>query len=257
MWPLLLSTSALMTLPSADSDKLILVASLSRSRNPSARARMAAAEEVALTGNSAGGLATYYHADALTALLPAARVWAAPDSGFFVANVPNHPSWAAGLKAMVAMANSTGALNANCLAAQAGSGADPATCAFPEVLAPYIATPLFVMNSRYDPALYSISGGESGKNATRVNEIGRVFLADLKASVLSGTGSGRNAAFVGACEEHCGQWAQGTDGDFNVTISGLQAIPALMQWRQAAAGQLWLQAPGDTFPCADCCKGGQ
>ena len=42
---------------------------------------MASAAEVALTGNSAGGLATYYHADVLSALLPGAKVWAAPDSG--------------------------------------------------------------------------------------------------------------------------------------------------------------------------------
>ena len=213
---------------------------------------MAQATEVALTGNSAGGLATYYHADALAALLPAARVWAAPDSGFFMANVPTYPSWRKGLLSMVAMANATSALNANCLAAQA----NPATCAFPEVLAPFINTPLFVMNSRYDPALYGIAGGLSGKNATAVNELGRLFLDNMAATVLT---PGRpTAAFVSACAQHCGQWAQGTDGDFNVTITHLQAIPALMQWRDSGyKQQLWVNAPGDTFPCTDCCRGGQ
>jgi len=110
---------------------------------------MDGAVEVGLTGNSAGGLATFYHADALSSLLPAAKVWAAPDSGFFFANETSFPSWKAGLLAMVTMANST--LNTNCVAAMTASGSDPLTCAFPEVLAPYIQTPLFVMNSRYDP----------------------------------------------------------------------------------------------------------
>ena len=217
---------------------------------------MASAVEVALTGNSAGGLATFYHADALSALLPGARVWAAPDSGLFMANVPGYPAWAAGLRAMVAMANASSTLNANCRAAVAGAGGDPATCAYPEVLAPYIRTPLFVVNGRYDPALTSIAGGESGKNASHVQEIGRLLLANVQSRVL-GAGSA-SAAFVSACAQHCGQWAQGSDGDFNVTIGSLQAIPALMQWRDGRApGKLWVQAPGDTFPCADCCKGGQ
>ena len=219
---------------------------------------MDAADEVALTGNSAGGLATYYHADALTALLPRARVWAAPDSGFFIGNVPGHASWPAGLRAMVAMANSTAALNARCVAAKAAAGGDAADCALPEVAAPFIATPLYVMNSRYDPALYSIAGGESGKNATHVNEIGALFLATAQATLLAGARGAQNAAFVGACAQHCGQWSQGSDGDFNETIGALQAIPALLQWRAGAApGKLWLQAPGNTFPCTACCAGGQ
>jgi hypothetical protein len=112
------------------------------------------------------------------------------------------------------------------------------------------------MNGRYDPALLSIAGGESGANATHVNEIGRLFLDTVQSAVLGG--ARKNAAFVTACSEHCGQWAQGSDGDFDVIIDGLTAIPALMQWRAANfAPQLWVQAPGDTYPCAACCKGGQ
>jgi hypothetical protein len=45
-------------------------------------------------GNSAGGLATYWHMDELASMLPAARVVAAPDSGFFFASDPNDLSWA-------------------------------------------------------------------------------------------------------------------------------------------------------------------
>ena len=218
---------------------------------------MAQAEEVGLTGNSAGGLATLYHADTLAALLPASvrTVWAAPDSGFFIASVAAYPAWRRALLGMMAMSNGTSALPPACLAAVAAAGGDPATCAFPEVLAPHLTTPLFLMNSRYDPALDSISGGESGSNASNVNALGRQLLDTVKATVL-GPGR-RNAAFITGCHEHCGQWAQGSDGDFNSTIGGLAAVPALKMWRDSGfASQLWVQAPGDSYPCADCCTGG-
>ena len=64
-----------------------------------------------------------------------------------------------------------------------------------------------------------------------------------------------NAAFVTSCHEHCGQWAQGTDGDFNVTIDGWQAIPALSSWRDGGARKLWVQEA--SYPCSSCCQGGQ
>ena len=91
-----------------------------------------------------------------------------------------------------------------------------------------------------------------------VNAIGRQFLSDLASTVKRGK---KNAGFVTACHEHCGQWSQGSDGDFNTTINGVQAIPALMQWRTALINNqdpyaLWVQAPGDTYPCTNCCSGG-
>ncbi len=217
-------------------------------------AGLGSATEVGLTGNSAGGLATYFHADELTELLPNARVWAAPDSGFFYADDASYPEWQGGLLSMIAMSNATSGLDSSCVAALIAAGRNPAECSFPEVVAPYITTPLFVMQGRYDPALTSISSGESGKNASHVNAIGRHLIDLLSNTVLK---KRENAAFVTACAEHCGQWTQGVDGDFNVTISGQPAIPFLLQWRAGnAAGKSLLQAPGDTYPCADCCKGG-
>jgi len=87
-------------------------------------------------------------------------------------------------------------LNQNCVAAQVAAGADPATCIFPEVAAPHVTTPLFITNSKYDPALDSISGGESGSNVTNVNRLGARLMG------ISSTAAGRlsftMAAFIGA-----------------------------------------------------------
>ena len=208
--------------------------------------------EVVLTGNSAGGLATYFHMDELAALLPGVRVSAAPDSGFFYATDPGHPSWGAELLDIVEFMNATAGLDQSCVAALRAAGGDPATCSFPEVLAPHLMTPLFVINGRFDPALDSISAGESEKNMTHVREIGARFLGLVQSTLLQ-PGRG-NAAFITSCAQHCGQWSQGADGDFNVSIDGDGAVEALMKWREGTKS-LWVQAAD--FPCATCCSGGQ
>ena len=54
--------------------------------------------------------------------------------------------------------NSTAGLDASCVAAAAQRGDTPgAACTLPEDVAPHISVPVFTMNSKYDPALISIS----------------------------------------------------------------------------------------------------
>jgi len=213
---------------------------------------------VVISGDSAGGLASYLHVDTWASLLPSALVVAAPDSGFFFAD-PAHASWPAALEWVAAQGNASAALSAACVAAH-GAGA----CMLPEVAAPFIRSPLFVVNSRFDPALDSISGGVDQRNASAVTRLGDALLAHVTATVLDRPS---NAAFLTSCAQHCGQWAQGQVGgggvppDFNVTIDGDSAARAFDAWFAAvAAGRapaksLWLQAA--PFPCASCCSGGQ
>ena len=149
------------------------------------------------------------------------------------------------------------------MAGEAAAGRDPLMCAFPEVVSPYIASPLFVLNSRFDPALDSISGGISGNNAAAVRALGDALLGHVNATVLNRPG---NAAFLTSCAQHCGQWSQGwllynhQFDDYNVTLpSGVSTMDAFTEWWAAGSGgakpsaRLWLQeAP---FPCAGCCRG--
>lgn len=242
--------------------------------------------ELLLSGDSAGGLATYWSADHIASRLSRTIVSAAPDSGFFFYD-DTYPYWGQALTWVASAMNSTFSLNANCVDAQLANRRDPLQCAFPEVAAAFISTPLFVMNSRFDSALDSIVAGENGSNTTNVNRIGAKLLELVNTTVLNRPG---NAAFITSCHEHCGQWAQGQKlgpggqfDDFNVTIEGTQAIPALASWytervqrahRQAAVGgdastpiaaaemetggpdysHVWVQSA--LFPCANCCAGG-
>ena len=235
------------------------------------------ASTVVLSGDSAGGLATYWHADRLQSRLPKARVYAVPDSGFFIGAADAKPSWPLALQWIVNQMNATGVpgahgggLDSSCVAAAEAAGRDPgASCTLPEDVAPYVHVPLFVLNSRFDPALDSISGG--AKTAGEIRELGRRVLEAANASVLHArNGNNNNAAFITSCAEHCGQWAQGQQeshgtkdwNDFNVTIDGWNAATAVNSWvlaiesgaARAATRNLWLQ--GADYPCKTCCHGG-
>ena len=221
------------------------------------------AEELVLTGNSAGGLAVYWHVDDIAARLPRTTVIGAPDSGYFM-TAPEFPSWPAFLKWGVQQFNASGGLNQACVAGVRAGGGDPATCTFPEVVSPYIASPLFVMQSRFDPALDSITAGEKGTNVSHVNAIGARLLGTINATVLAG--NPRNGAFITSCHEHCGQWGTGwiegpggSFDDFNVTIAGDNALSAYSEWYAGPrvgrqGGRLWVQSA--SYPCATCCAGG-
>ena len=68
------------------------------------------------------------------------------------------PEWPAFLEWIASAMNSTAGLDASCVAAAAKAGRSPGeACTLPEDVAPHIDVPLFVMNSKYDPAMLSIS----------------------------------------------------------------------------------------------------
>jgi len=202
-----------------------------------------AATRVIVTGASAGGLATYWHTDRLAARLSQAFVVGVPDSGFFLAVRDLDPGWPTRLQWIAEYMNSTAYLNQACVGAALRRGASPAAaCTLPEDVAPFMVSPVFAMNSRFDPALDSISAGISGGDTAKVNRVGGLVADGINRTVL-GT-SPLNAAFVTACHEHCGQWSQhqvlGAGGkldDFFVrTPDGTTAPFALNAWYGAVEG---------------------
>ena len=235
-----------------------------------AQRSLGSATNVILSGDSAGGLATFWHVDRLAELLPAATVVGAPDSGYFLADV-NYPAWPAALRRMVALTNASGiggGLNSACVAARVAAGSDPADCALPEIVTPHIASRLFVINSQYDPALDSISGGIGGGDAAGVTRLAGILRNAVAATVLTRQG---NAAFITSCAQHCGQWAQhqvlGNAGnpnqfddfspaavrDAGPAVSAMDAFAAWYASSSTAAPAMWLQ--NATYPCATCCSG--
>jgi hypothetical protein len=238
--------------------------------------KMDDATEIVISGDSAGGLATYWHLDAFKERFPKAHVVGAPDSGFFLGDA-SKPSWPQSLQWITEQMNSTSGLDASCVAAAKAKGKLPSTfCTLPEDVSPYISSPMFVMNSRFDSALISICSSGMDTDA-KINALGAEVVRKVNETVLQ---KPNNAAFITACHEHCGQWGTGQKlaynkrdfDDFNVTIDGMNALQAIDAWYHSLLGdgeqqtttvdssvagpkRLWMQAT--SYPCKTCCSGGQ
>ena len=224
-----------------------------------------------LSGDSAGGIAAYWHADYFSRVLPKTKVLSVPDSGFFISYVdcanctdkavPNteEAEWYAAI-------NASAGLDQSCIAtAKAAGVAWNTACLLPEKVAPHVSTPLFVMNSRFDAA-------NSVKPSTdaNFNAHGSFQLDVMRKTVFADK---KNAGFVTSCHEHCGQWATGQvekalpgawmgHSDYNVTIRGVTAGPAVDEWAKASwEGHALLESErvrvqAAHFPCESCCNGG-
>ena len=209
---------------------------------------LAAATDVLLAGGSAGGLATFLHADAWAAALPAAaKVVAVPDSGFFLNyNYTAGSGYGSDMRWIFAAMNASGALPPACLAAFAD---DPALCMFAEAVAPTLRTPTFALQSTYDAFQIPDIAHLQPKDSAAINAYGRELEARLNATFLAGTHHG---AFVDSCYHHVGEWG-------NISIDGQVQAQALLEFYNGlgtpGGKRLWRQ--GQRYPCAACCHGGQ
>lgn len=112
---------------------------------------LGAADAVVLSGHSAGGLATYLHADHVRAQLPVSLAFyaAVPDAGFFLdhATTGGEYHFGAEMRITWALANGSSSYNPRCVAVHSGI---PSDCIFPQNFAQYLRAPLHVTQSQYD-----------------------------------------------------------------------------------------------------------
>ena len=113
------------------------------------------ATDVLVAGGSAGGLATFLHADRVAELLrdrgvPIRRLKAVPVSGFFLMHDDRSgaPTWPDQMKYVATMQNATGGLNRACVAAQPST--EVWRCIFANYSYAYSATPMFPLQSTFD-----------------------------------------------------------------------------------------------------------
>ncbi|CAH9080804.1 unnamed protein product [Cuscuta epithymum] len=106
------------------------------------------AENAVLSGCSAGGLTSILHCDQFKSLVPAsAKVKCFADAGFFIntLDVSGTPHIEQFYDDVVATHGSAKSLSASCT-----SKMKPGLCFFPQNMAQYIQTPLFLINAAYD-----------------------------------------------------------------------------------------------------------
>ncbi|XP_022110445.1 pectin acetylesterase 11-like [Acanthaster planci] len=109
------------------------------------------AERILLSGESAGALAVYLHADHISSMVPdEAPFKALADGGFFVdeMDISGDRQWETAMKDMYQMQHVQWGLDEDCLLAKGSS--NKWECFFPQYAYPYVTTPIFVINAVYD-----------------------------------------------------------------------------------------------------------
>jgi hypothetical protein len=171
------------------------------------------AKEVIISGCSAGGVGVFLHLDWIRQRIPShIRVVGFPDSGFFL-DIPNYKGqyiWGPVYASAMALHNVTFS-NDECFATFPAN--ESYKCALSQYVAPFVKTPLFVMNSLADSyqlvnllMLDCVRGHElvncSNAELTAVHSFREKMISDLKQGVLEGKSS--NTVFLPTCVTHCG-----------------------------------------------------
>jgi hypothetical protein len=211
---------------------------------------LASATDVILSGGSAGGLATFLHADswrdAILAVSPSLRFVAVPDSGFFLNYLINdtQSSFVKQMRWLFAAMNATGGVPQECLAA---NSQDPALCIFAEEVSKTIRAPIFAQQSTYDT--FQDETILKNNSAVAINAYGAMIDSRVRANLLAPHADA--SVFLDSCSHHVAEW-----GD--ITIDGQTVAQALQTFYDSVGQQgkrLWAQ--GKPYPCVACCQNGQ
>ena len=114
---------------------------------------MSAATDIVISGCSAGGLATFLHCDRWAAAINQTtqgqtKVACVADSGFFL-DAEREPRYETKMRNVFALHHSSAAgLDADCAAKY--TGAEAWRCMFAQYTVPFISTPVFALQSKYD-----------------------------------------------------------------------------------------------------------
>lgn len=199
---------------------------------------------VITNGASAGGLATYLHADTMSDLIhaankgaskPPADVVSLPDSGFWPDEPPRRFSdmfrnWFA------LQDNVTDGLPKQCKWAST----NVTRCLFPQYFADEIETRLFPLQSLYDPLQNFIPNSDH-------NAQGDWLATNMNRTIFtqkSGNGF-QNGGFIYSCSRHCG-------GEL-LSVDGYTAVTALETFiARDSDRKLFLNHV--PYPCASCCN---
>lgn len=198
------------------------------------------ATDVVVSGCSAGAIRVFAHLDALRGLLPAgARVTGLPDSGFYL----DTPIFTPVKRFVVEGQRATGLLSPACKAAHAG---EEEKCLVGDVVAPYLATPLFAWQSRYDLDQRTCEMNRTcALSGDCVRAYGDQLTARLHECLLGNPVAG---AFLDSCARHCNSVLAAPHDD----DGGLTPLQAFAAWYAAPAARR-SYGQNATYPCHGCC----
>lgn len=211
------------------------------------------ATELLYGGCSAGGLTAYLHADYVASKMPTSTRIRAVASAMYSLNhaafdgVPQFPSrmqWG------YTTWNSSASMNEGCLAHY---GLDDGwKCMFGSNLAPFVQTPLFVLNSKYDSwQQLAILGLNCTGNITTCIPAEEQFWVDYGHTMVDmlSTLPARHGIFVSNCHAHC---ESGNADWYNTTLNNVPMNKAFTDWYAASDKVLASAATADYHHIATC-----
>lgn len=241
---------------------------------------MSVATDVVVSGCSAGGLATYLHCDRWAAAINQsthgqAKVVCVPDSGFFL-DAELSPRYQTKMRNVFALHHSSAAgMDADCVSAHAG---EEWRCMFAQWTAPFISTPTFALQSKYDAWQSTFVAGACkgwpphSCETAAMNALGQNLTTTLQTQLVMSPLQAHNGAFLDACQHHCGTGGAGsppTGSNWGQTIiGGKSTAVALQNWYEnldlperssrnaAAVDGADFYNQDRAFPCANCCTEG-
>jgi hypothetical protein len=204
---------------------------------------------IVFSGGSAGGLTVFLHLDHVAQRMateaPRARVVGQPVCGFFIDSgndgyAPANQTYTLQMQYVYGMQGAAGSLSPAC---QAHYGADAWKCIMAPYAAPFIVTPFFALQSRFDkwqlgeelfmPCMQAQSYSPPWKPNTckpadvaNIQAYGPRFMSQFRP--LIDTPGTKNGAFLDACIIH---------GSTNSLIDGVSNSMAFQQW--LGGGKAW------------------
>jgi len=204
---------------------------------------LANATTIILGGCSAGGLATWLHADRFADRIhrinPLISVSALPDSGFFP-DYQGPPEYHKNMQWVYATANVSAGVNEACVRAHP---TDDWKCMFAEHMAPFVQTPTLVLQSAFDA--WDVPNDLGSTDRAKINQWGYNRTVRLVDFIM---GKPQHALFLTACYTHC--FFDSGHGK-EITIAQDTVYSALREWVSTGVQKSWVQ--DKDYPCADCC----
>jgi len=197
-----------------------------------------------ISGCSAGGLATFLHVDYYRErLAPFTTVVGMPDSGFFLDYENPTIRYHSQLVWVFEQMNSTGGVNRHCIDYWKASTGETWKCIFAQHTSPFIATPIFPLQAKYDA--WQIDNVLGSRDATLVNEFGANLTALVETELLNTNPA--HGIFLDSCYHHCGEWG-------SIKIDNQVQATAFQNW---FLGGLKFYNQDGTYPCSTCCSAKQ
>merc|ERR1712130_686115 len=187
------------------------------------------ATEILIGGDSAGGLATFSHIDYMADRIHSsgskAMILGIPDSGFW----PDEP-FSMNFRNMFKMQNGTAGLHSDC---KVKNPSNPTVCLYPQYFASLIKTPLWLIQSIFDPT----------QKTSDKEKHGLWLLQQMQKTVLSNP---QNGGWIHSCARHCGAQL--------LHIDGVQVPEAIQMFlhKPHPIKRTWIQ--NKTYPCKSCCN---